>query len=80
MTGIREDFADLVRLLVDEPNEVDVVQHEHRGGCDLELHVDYDDLGKVIGRQGRTARALRALLLARGQQDNKRYELEILED
>jgi len=80
VSEIREEFAGLVRLLVDEPNEVDVVEHEHKEGSDLELHVDYGDLGKVIGRQGRTARSLRSLLSARGQRDNKRYELEILED
>ena len=80
MSEIREDFSELVRLLVDEPDEVDVVEHERRFGSDLELHVDYDDLGKVIGRQGRTARALRSLLTARGLREGKRYELEILED
>ncbi|MGB5514461.1 MAG: KH domain-containing protein, partial [Thermoanaerobaculia bacterium] len=38
-----------------------------------------EDLGKVIGRQGRTARALRSLLAARGSRDGERYELEIIE-
>ena len=41
--------------------------------------VDYEDLGKVIGRQGRTARALRAFLDVRGDLDGRRYELEISE-
>jgi predicted RNA-binding protein YlqC (UPF0109 family) len=46
----------------------------------LELAVDPDDLGKVIGRQGRTARAMRTLLDVRGTRDGARYELEILEE
>jgi hypothetical protein len=46
----------------------------------LELRVHPEDLGKVIGRQGRTAKAIRTLLVASGVKARKRYTLEILED
>lgn len=75
------DLAELARLLVDEPEGVEV--HEipsRRGGGVLELKVAPGDLGKVIGRQGRTARAMRTLLETREDRRGERYELEILED
>ncbi|HBL27027.1 MAG TPA: RNA-binding protein [Acidobacteria bacterium] len=76
-----EDFEELVRLLVDQPDEVEVTEIPNkRGGGILELEVAPDDLGKVIGRQGRTARALRTLLETREDRRGVRYELEILED
>jgi uncharacterized protein len=78
---LAQDFAELVRLLVDQPDEVDVTEiPSKRGGGILELKVAPDDLGKVIGRQGRTARALRTLLETYEDRRGVRYELEILED
>jgi len=78
-----ERLTELVRLLVDQPDEVALaVIPPGRDTRDilLELSVAPDDLGKVIGRQGRTARALRTLLDARSDRDGVRYEFEILED
>jgi predicted RNA-binding protein YlqC (UPF0109 family) len=76
-----DDFKELVRLLVDQPDEVEVTEiPSKRGGGLLELTVAPDDLGKVIGRQGRTARALRTLLETREDRRGVRHELEILED
>jgi predicted RNA-binding protein YlqC (UPF0109 family) len=75
-----EDFKELVRLLVDAPDAVEVHSVPSRRGGILELKVAPDDLGKVIGRQGRTARALRTLLETREDRRGERYELEILED
>lgn len=81
MPEIVDDFEELVRLLVDQPDEVEVTEiPSKRGGGILELKVAPDDLGKVIGRQGRTARALRTLLETREDRRGVRYELEILED
>lgn len=81
MPEVAEDLAELVRLLVDQPAEVEVTEiPSKRGGGILELKVAPDDLGKVIGRQGRTARALRTLLETREDRRGVRYELEILED
>jgi predicted RNA-binding protein YlqC (UPF0109 family) len=80
-----EDVLELARLLVDDPEAVAVSGiHPPAGrrdrGSILELRVGPDDLGKVIGRQGRTARAVRTLLETRGDRRGERYELDILED
>ena len=69
----------IVKFMVDEPAQVDVQQVEEGQVTVLELTVAENDLGKVIGRQGRTARALRALLGAAATRLHKRFELEILE-
>jgi uncharacterized protein len=66
----------IAKSLVDKPEEVFVEQVE---GDVIELEVAESDVGKVIGRQGRTARALRALLGAAGVRARKRYTLEIIE-
>ncbi|MGA8865981.1 MAG: KH domain-containing protein [Candidatus Sulfotelmatobacter sp.] len=66
----------IAKSLVDKPDEVFVEQLD--GGV-IELEVAESDVGKVIGRQGRTARALRALLGAAGVRARKRYTLEIVE-
>lgn len=78
---LARDLEELARLLVDKPDEVEVQEiPNRRGGGVLELKVAPDDLGKVIGRQGRTARAMRTLLETREERRGERYELEILED
>ena len=78
---LADDLKELARLLVDQPDEVEVQEiPSRRGGGVLELKVAPDDLGKVIGRQGRTARAMRTLLETREDRRGARYELEILED
>jgi uncharacterized protein len=66
----------IAKSLVDSPDEVFVEQFDD--GV-IELEVAESDVGKVIGRQGRTARALRALLGAAGYRAHKRYQLEIIE-
>ena len=66
----------IAKSLVDAPGEVFVEKFDD--GV-IELEVAEDDVGKVIGRQGRTARALRSLLSAAGQRHRKRYQLEIIE-
>jgi uncharacterized protein len=69
----------ITKALVDAPDQVSVSQVEEDGETVLELTVGERDLGRVIGKQGRTARALRALLSAAGVKAHKRYTLEILE-
>src|SRR5918999_4481600 len=74
-----DDLKELARLLVDKPDEVEVQEvPSRRGGGVLELKVAPDDLGKVIGRQGRTARAMRTLLETREDRRGGRVELRIL--
>jgi len=65
--------------LVDRPEAVSVEAVEEDNATVLELRVAPGDLGKVIGKQGRTARALRTLLAAVGRKQGRRYALEILE-
>ena len=69
----------IARALVDDPAQVSVNPVEEGGETVLELTVAPNDLGRVIGRQGRTARALRNLLGAASLKFHKRYTLEILE-
>jgi uncharacterized protein len=69
----------IARALVDAPDQVAVQSVDEDDATVLELKVAADDLGKVIGKQGRTARALRTLLGAAGMKLHKRYTLEILE-
>lgn len=69
----------LAKSLVDSPDEVRVVRAEREGAVVLELHVAPDDVGKVIGRQGRIARALRTLVRATGARQNERTLLEIVD-
>ena len=75
-----KDLVDYVaRALVDKPGEVEVKDVEEEGELVLELIVDEEDLGKVIGRQGRTARAMRTVLTAAAAKTRRRVALEILE-
>jgi predicted RNA-binding protein YlqC (UPF0109 family) len=67
----------LARQLVDEPDEVRVEREERDDVLVLLLHVAPNDVGKVIGRQGRIARALRAVVRAGGVRENRRVQLEI---
>ncbi len=69
----------LVRQLVDDPDAVRVETVEREGALVLQLHVAKDDVGKVIGRQGRIARALRSVVRASAARSNRRVLLEIVE-
>lgn len=69
----------MARALVDSPDEVKVSEIEGENTTDYELRVSHSDLGKVIGKQGKTARAMRTILGAAGTKMGKRCVLEILE-
>jgi uncharacterized protein len=69
----------LARRLVDEPDAVRVEEIERDGDTILQLHVAEDDVGKVIGRQGRIARALRTVVRASSARRSGRTLLEIVE-
>ena len=77
--GVKTLLEDIAKALVDSPASVavNVVAGEH--ATVFELRVAESDLGKVIGKQGRTARSLRTLLTAVGTKLNRRFTLEILE-
>ena len=69
----------MVRSLVDEPDEVSVNVIEGEKSTILDLHVAEGDVGKVIGKQGRIAKAIRTILSASATRDGKRAVLEILD-
>ena len=77
---MKELVEAIARALVDHPDDVQVKSVEGSQVTVLELRVHPDDLGKVIGRQGRTAKAMRTLLGASGMKVRKRFTLEIVED
>ena len=76
---MQELVEQIAKALVDTPDAVSVTEVVGEQTTVLELRVDQTDLGKVIGKQGRTARAIRTLLGAAGMKLRKRFLLEILE-
>ncbi len=77
--SLRDVIEAIVKALVDYPDEVTVKEVDGDATVVIELRVAPKDLGKVIGKQGRTARAMRTLLRAAGMKLKKRFVLEILE-
>jgi predicted RNA-binding protein YlqC (UPF0109 family) len=76
---MRQLIEDIAKALVDIPEEVQVKTIEGEQTTVLELKVAPSDLGKVIGKQGRTARSIRTILGAASMKLNRRFTLEILE-
>ena len=76
---MRQLITDIAKALVDLPEEVAVREVKGEQVTVLELKVAPSDLGKVIGKQGRTARSMRTILGAAGMKLNRRFTLEILE-
>lgn len=77
--SMRELVTDIARALVDEPEAVRVEVQKQPEGTVLRLRVARVDVGKVIGKQGRTARSLRTILSAASMKLQHRYSLDILE-
>ena len=76
---MEELIQTIAKALVDNPDQVDVREVEGQATTVIELRVAQSDLGKVIGKRGRTAQAIRIILSAAGMKLGKRYVLEILE-
>lgn len=76
---MRELIEFIAGKLVDHPEQIAVTRQEDEEQVILELRVAQEDLGKVIGKQGRTARAMRAVLGAANTGEEKRIRLEIVE-
>lgn len=70
----------MVEKLVDDPESLHIETDSSEAGTTFRLYVAPDDLGKVIGKQGRTARSLRTILSAIGSKANHRMQLDVLED
>jgi len=77
MSAVKNVVEVLARALTDRPDEVQVRESEHRGTTLVELYVAPGELGRVIGKQGRTAAALRTLASTAGEKDGKTVTLEI---
>jgi|SRR5690349_7570998 uncharacterized protein len=83
LDAAEELMLQIARALVDHPDDVVVEAVEGDEGDDtivLEMRVAPDDVGKVIGKQGRTVRSMRTILSALGQGHHLRYELDVVED
>ena len=76
---MRELVEFLVRALVEQPDKVEVEEFEEDGDHDLEVSVAEDDLGRVIGRGGRIANAIRTVARAAGARDDRRVIVDILD-
>ncbi len=79
MSELKHLIEVMAKALVDVPDQVDVKEIEGEQTTVVELKVDKSDLGKVIGKQGRTAKALRTILTAASTKLKKRSVLEIIE-
>jgi predicted RNA-binding protein YlqC (UPF0109 family) len=77
--GIKELLELIVRALVDEPGEIVITEIAGEQTTVFEVRVSEDDRGKVIGKQGRTARAIRTILASAGMKLRKRIVFEIIE-
>jgi len=76
---MRDTVEMIVKALVDETDAVDVREIERDGTTRIEVRVARADMGKVIGKQGRTVRALRSLVYAAGLKKHRRFMLDVVE-
>ena len=76
---MKELVEAIAKSLVDHPEDVRVEEKQQDRQVTLELHVDEDDMGKVIGRQGRIAKAMRTVVKAAATRENKKVSVDIIE-
>ena len=76
---MRETIEMVVKALVDDAEAVEVREVEREGATRIEIRVAQPDMGKVIGKQGRTVRALRSLVYAAGMKHHRRFMLDVVE-
>ena len=75
---MKELLENIAKSLVDNPSEVNVTEKDENKTLTLELRVDPDDMGKVIGKQGKIAKAIRTVVKAAAHKENKRVVVEII--
>lgn len=79
MVIVMKELVEVIaKALVDNPEEVVVTEKGEGKNITVELHVAADDMGKVIGKQGRIAKAIRSVVKAASTKDNKRVDVEII--
>ena len=76
---MKELVTVIAKSLVDHPEDVRVEEEQEDRQVTLKLHVDEDDMGKVIGRQGRIAKAMRTVVKAAATRENKKVSVDIIE-
>jgi predicted RNA-binding protein YlqC (UPF0109 family) len=79
MTNLKDTLANITRAIVDKPEEIIIVEKEDGEHVTLELSVSPSDMGKVIGKQGKIAKAMRTIVRAATPASSKRYVIEICE-
>jgi predicted RNA-binding protein YlqC (UPF0109 family) len=77
---MKEAVERIMRSLVGEPDAVEVTEVEDGKNVRLEVRVADTDMGRIIGREGRTVKAIRNILFAAGQKQGKRFHLDLVED
>jgi len=77
---MKDAVQKIVTSLAGEPDAVDVQEFDEGRTVRVEVRVGASDMGRVIGREGRTVKAIRSILFAAGQKHGKRYHLELIED
>ena len=76
---MKEAVEKIVKSLVDKPEEVSITEDEHGKNVTIKVQVAEGDVGKLIGREGRTVKAIRSLLYAASQKQGKRFVLDVVE-
>ncbi|HMM79516.1 MAG TPA: KH domain-containing protein [Pyrinomonadaceae bacterium] len=77
---MKEAVERIITALVGEPDVVEITEIADGKNVRLEVRVAPHDMGRIIGREGRTVKAIRNILFAAGQKQNKRFHLDLIED
>ena len=77
---MKEAVEKIIRSLVGEPDAVEVDEIADGKNVRIEVRVADNDMGRIIGREGRTVKAIRSILFVAGQKHNKRFHLDLVED
>ena len=77
---MKEAVERIIRSLVAEPDAVEVVENTDGKNVRLEVRVADTDMGRIIGREGRTVKAIRSILFVAGQKQHRRFQLDLVED
>ncbi|MEO7659102.1 MAG: KH domain-containing protein [Pyrinomonadaceae bacterium] len=77
---MKEAVEKIIKALVGEPDAVEVTESGDARNIRVEVRVADTDMGRIIGREGRTVKAIRSILFVAGQKQNKRFQLELVED
>ena len=77
MLDLKQILCEIVKAIVDDPSSISIIESEEDGTVNLELSVAPDDMGKVIGKHGRIAKAIRTVMKAAANADGKKVTVEI---